>query len=499
MPSLALSATKRFTGSFWTPAHRARQALELVDSHLGTTWTDTHVVWDPACGGLNLTRPRTFSKLYASTLNADDLDAAANPEGTLFQFDFLNDPLTDLPAGLTTALRQRHPVVMLANPPYAQATDYDGAQKATVARTRVAHTMVGLGHARSELYTQFYYRAIQIAEHFGYERDFHLVFFSKTGYLTSPSFHAFRQRLTSRFGFRGGFLFNAGDFDGTSRTWGVAVAHWQLGAPARTPAFTLDDGVWEARSVDKNETLTAWLNEIPLDSKPDPAAPLTRNGLDPASPKAPLVMRRGWIGYLHNNGDNVQYSGKYTGLYSMGFGSAHGRDITPANLERATTVFSIRRSVHTDIATRGQLWIRDKDLFRAPADVPADIATNALVYALVDPQSRQTSLRNWHGHPRVRNEFYPFAGPGRDRIVHTLLRQRSLSAQAARVLSVWQDAVAAGIDVADPRLQADNWDAGWRQLSPAVGAQWRRRMADARLELGAHIAEWAYDEKLIAR
>ena len=127
---------RRMRGAFWTPLAWARRAHELLDAHLGPAWHEDFLVWDPACGGLNLTRPRAFAQLYASTLHVDEVDPAANPEAAaVFAFDFLNDPLSRLPAGLLAALRQRRPVVLLANPPYAQATDYEGARKASVAST----------------------------------------------------------------------------------------------------------------------------------------------------------------------------------------------------------------------------------------------------------------------------------------------------------------------------------------------------------------------------
>ncbi len=506
-------------GAFWTPLPRARRAHELLDAHLGPAWHEEMVVWDPACGGLNLTRERTFGELYASTLHPDELDPAANPEATVFTFDFLNDPLPRLPAGLLAALQERRPVVLLANPPYAQATDYEGARKASVASTAVAGEMAGLGHARSELYTQFYFRAMAIAAEFGYERDFHIVFFTKAGYLASPSFAAFTRALTSHFGFRGGFLFNAGEFDGTSRHWGVVLAHWELGAPSEPLAFpVLGTGagtVWRPRVVEKQSTISAWLAEIPVPRQRDPDAPLTTNGLDPAGPRAPLVMRRDWLGYLHNNGDNVQYSAKYTGLYSMGFGSAHGREVTAENIWRAAVVFAVRRAVHTDIEAHGLTWVRDKDVFRgpSPALLDEDFLTDCLVYSLVDNQSRQTSLRDWHGHRRIPNEFFPFSrasmgelgGEGPERLVHTLLEGRALTPEAARVLAVCRelvDATLAGrhaFHADNPRLQVINWDAGWRQVSAMVPGPARARLREAVRGLGATIAARAYADGVIAQ
>ena len=497
-------------GAFWTPLPLAKKAHELLDAHLGPDWHRRYVVWDPACGGLNLTRERRFGELYASTLHADELDPSANPEATVFTFDFLADRLEDLPAGLYDALSQRRPIVLLANPPYAQATDYEGAKKASVARTPTAELMLGMGHARSELYTQFYFRAARIAAEFGYERDFHVVFFSKAGYLTSPSFQHFREALCERFGFRGGFLVNAGEFEGASAHWGVVLAHWELGAQSAPLQFPVHDDtvLWCPRVVDKQQTLSAWLAEIPLADERDPAAPLTTNGLDPAGPRAPLVMRRGWLGYLHNNGDNVQYSAKYTGLYSMGFGSAHGRDVTRENIERAAVVFSLRRALHSDIAAHGLTWVRDKDMFRAPSPalLEESFYTDCLVYCLADSQSRQTSLRDWHGHPRIINEFFPFEIAGhRPRLMHDLLAGRPLSPAAGRVLELGRELVDAtwharpAFHTQDPRYQVINWDAGFRQLSPLLNEEQRGQLRTAVRALGATIAARAYADGVMLR
>ena len=186
--------------------------------------------------------------------------------------------------------------------------------------------------------------------------------------------------------------------------------------------------------VDKGDTISDWLAEIAISNTKETGYPLTKSGLDlPTSKSARCIPRQGWIGYVHNNGNNVQYSRKLTGMYSMGFVSANGCDITPDNLLRAAATFSIRRSVQEDIAAHNRLWVQDKDIFRAPSStLSADdtFLIDCLVYSLFDRQSNQTSLRDYdyNGNTfQVYNEFFPWSSDSIKQLAISAIKDEGLT------------------------------------------------------------------------
>lgn len=243
---------------------------------------------------------------------------------------------------------------------------------------------------------------------------------------------------------------------------------------------------------------------------------------------------------MQNQANNVQFSDKYTGMYSLGFSHAHGRDVTPDNLTRAAVTFSIRRSVQEVIAEQKLLWVRDKDIFTRPPEslLTHEFIADCMVYSLFDRQSNQTSLRNYEykGNTyRVVNEFFPFAqadivklaqeytnrtiesdavGEG-DRLMHTWLgdHDADISTEARNLLDlVWEIiessfAKCAVFDVVQPRFQVQTWDAGWAQINAMVFGRDRvdneiydkfyDKFRATRRELGNKIARAAMEEGVI--
>ena len=526
---------RRFTGDFWTPPRWVDKAHEYIENALGTDWKNSFVVVDPACGTLNLTRDYRFKELYASTLFQEELDIASdyNPEATKFQYDFLNDDMVlhddsmtadkalelaragklKMPLGLVEALAANKPIVFFANPPYGQATSHDGKkQKPGVSATAVTDLMEGLGHAKGELYTQFIWRTKELSKVFGYTSDFHFFFFGKNIY-PSPNFGKFVDDLTSEFTFKDGFMMNAGEFSGTSSMWGITFSHFEIGGTnQREFDYTVlksDSDLdinkianWRGRSVSKGETISDWFADIALPKDKDPNPILTKNGLEaPTSKNPPCVPCDGAIGYAHNNGNNVQFSDKYTGLYTMGFASAHGRDITKDNFTRAAVTFSIRRAVQETIAEQKLLWVRDKDIFTRPPEslLTPEFTADCVIYSLFDRQSNQTSLRDYEYEGktyRVINEFFPYSTTtmldlaqqhrnrtiegdltGEDeRFVHTWLEDHrdNLSGEALAVLELAWEIIENSFDkrathaAISPRYQVESWDAGWKQIAAMV-------------------------------
>ena len=529
---------RRFSGDFWTPPRWVDKAHEYIEAALGRDWKEHYVVYDPAAGTLNLTRDYLFDELYSSTLFQEELDIAAdyNPEATKFQYDFLNDDMVlhepdmtgekavelaragelKLPLALVEAMAANKPVVFFANPPYGQATSAMGkAHKPGVSATAVTDLMKDMGHAKSELYTQFIWRTKELAKIFGYTSDFHFFFFNKT-FLTSPSFGKFVDELTSEFTFHDGFMMNAGEFSGTSSAWGIVFSHFEVGGtnqqefPHDVLVSNKDMTIskftnWPGRSVKSRDTIMTWLKEVPI-GKDNVDFPVTRNGYDAPTGKVYVKPKDECFGYLLCKATNVQGSDSDTALFTMAYGNAHGRDVTPSNLTRAAVTFSIRRAVQEVIAEQKLLWVRDKDIFTRPPEslLTPEFVADCVVYSLFDRQSNQTSLRGYEYQGRtyrVVNQFFPWsresilelaqrhhnraveadATGDTDRHVYGWLADhaRDVSPEAAALMAVaWQVvcqsfAKRAAFDVIQPRFQVQTWDAGWAQIAAMSFGKWR--------------------------
>jgi len=528
---------RRFTGDFWTPPRWVDKAHEYIEKDLGEDWKQRYVVWDPAAGALNLTRDYKFGELYSSTLIREELEIASdyNPEGVKFQYDFLNDDMIlhdpgltaedivdmsrrgelKMPRGLVEALYANKPIVFFANPPYGSngnGTKADG-RKGGIAKTEVCDLMDGLGHARQELYTQFIWRTKELAKAFGYTSDFHFFYFFNKGFLTSPNFGKFVDDLTSEFTYRDGFMLNAGEFSGTSSTWGVVFSHFEIGG---TNQRTFDYSVmesnkdmsistladWVGRSVRRGETVSDWFADIDIPKEKQDQYPLTTNGFDvPTAKSIYCVPVKQAIGYMHNNGNNIQYSEKYIGLYSMGFAGAHGRDVTRDNFTRAAVTFSIRRSVQEVVSDQKLLWVRDKDIFTRPPEelLTPEFVADCVVYSLFDRQSNQTSLRDYEYNGktyRVINEFFPFSVHDMQQLAQkhrNTTIEADITGETDRFVYQWitdhhndlNEEAHALLDLAwhiletsfpkrpdhhtiHPRFQLQTWDAGWKQINALV-------------------------------
>jgi len=582
---------RRFHGDFWTPVIWVNKAHEMITESLGEDWKDNYTVWDPACGSKNLTRDYYFNNLYLSTLHEEELEISSdyNPEASgehTFAYDFLNDDVDvmhgenaytrdqmeamsdeelsrtfKMPVSLIRDLLAKKPFVFIGNPPYGSDGNMQSVNesKKSIADTKIRSLMLKNkkgGHAARELYTQFIYRVKIISDKFNYshEDEFHFFFFNK-GFLTSPNFSEFVFDLTAKFHFNRGFMINAGEFNGTSSSWGIIFSHWSLLGLKNQNVFNFnvlenkkgiikDIGHWSGEITGKYNTISSWLSEVEIPkNKTYENVPLTKNGLEKnTSANLYSKMSNDWIGYIANHANNVHKSDKYVGMYSMGAGSQVGWCITPNNLTRAAMTFSIRRSVQEDIAEHKLLWVRDKDIFTAPSEELSEdkvFTADCMVYSLFDRQSNQTSLRNfeYNGNSyRIINEFFPFSRDfikdlavqhrnlkvqqdvsveTKERIVYNWLQENEeyLSDEARDLLRIVKNiyevsfASRADYDHMHPRYQVQSWDAGWMQINRMVFGN--DRISDeylhlkpdfiaARKVLGKKIAQAAYDDGIIA-
>ena len=581
--TLIEEANRRFRGDYYTPENFTGKAHIYIGTSLNENWKNGYVVWDPAAGTKNLTRDYKFSDLYSSTLYEGELFSTKhyNKDNVAFQYDFLNDDmclhddtytLEDLKqmsdeeleetfkmdSGLLKKLINKEKIVLLGNPPYGQATSgQTNPHKAGAANTAIGELMrkEKLGHASGELYTQFYYRAQLLAEFFGYGKDeddeFHIFFFSSAKFLPSPSFGKFVDDLTSQFSFHGGFMLNAGEFNGTSTAWGIIFSHWSLNGDKKQKEFTFEvlesdpSGAikklsdWTAKRVDKGKSISDWIAGIET-GEVELAEPTTKNGFDaPDQPNTRCRMTKDALGYLSTDSSNIQGSEKGVGFYSFGFKRGNGRSVTRGNYIHSAVTFSIRRSVYELFSLKNSLWYHWEDTFTAPSEnlLTEEFIADCVVYSLFDSKSRQTSLRNYeyNGNTyRVENEFFPFSiqfvedsavkhknrniesdlvGES-ERFVYLWLEEHKddISPEAQALLDKAQELYEVTFKFRDdfakdePRYQTNSWDAGYAQIARlAFGndrinddfLEFKKDFYALRTKLGDKIAQAACDDGVI--
>ncbi|MDR1793355.1 MAG: hypothetical protein LBR36_07955 [Bacteroidales bacterium] len=528
---------RRFTGDFWTPKIWVDKAHELIENELGSDWKEKYIVWDAAAGTKNLTRDYKFSQLYCSTIHEEEIAISDiyNPEAVTFQYDFLNDDvwlhngkreITDalkMPLELYNALKEKRPMVFFMNPPYGSNGDNANRSgkrdKEGIAKSKINNIMLdnGIGaSAAQELYCQFIYRTQLLAKTFGYETDFHFFYFFNKGFLTSPSFASFTGKLCRQFSFEKGFMFNAGEFNGTSSTWGVIFSHWKLNLNTNPQnKFSFDvleskngkivkKGKWIGKCLNKKDVISNFIiSNKNTELLNNGRYPKTKNGIDIPDDKTQSrgKMYKSAFGYFHNCGNNIQFSDKYTGLYSMCFNHGDGQNITVENFEQCFITFAVRKSTLEVFREQDLLWVRDKDIFRRPSEKLqkskkwTEFVADCVVYSLFASGSNQTALRNYEYNGkqwRVNNEFFWLskskitelavkygnmatqidADGDTERFVYQWLSKdkNNISTEATQLLSFATELLEKSFVLREtyaqmyPQYHLNAWDAGWLQI-----------------------------------
>src|SRR5579884_1704047 len=231
---------RSFKGAFYTPLKVVDKAYDKLTETLGNNWQKDYIVWDMCCGVGNLevkhSNPRN---VYMSTLDEADVDVMKATKtcvaATRFQYDYLNDDITDdgtidysltnkIPQSLRDAIAKGKKILVLMNPPYAEATNADtisgGENKTGVAKTKwAAKGMEGFGKASNELYTQFIAR---IAKEIP---NATLATFSTLKYVIAPTLDDFRAAWNARY--LGGFVVNSKAFDGLKGSFPIGFLIWK--------------------------------------------------------------------------------------------------------------------------------------------------------------------------------------------------------------------------------------------------------------------------------
>lgn len=500
---------RSFKGAYYTPLRVVDRAYEMLETVLGENWQSEYFVWDMCCGVGNLevkhSNPR---KLFMSTLDAPDVDVMKATKTCVgahrFQYDYLNDDVAEdgsidysltekLPADLRNAIAGRRKILVLINPPYAEAANSTNTggngpimaeHKSGVASTAIGRSMGSYGYAARELFIQF---LVRISRELPTAT---VAMFSTLKYVNAPNFERFRGQWNARY--LGGFIVHSKAFDGLNGDFPIGFLVWatQQNAKARTPIGHITTAIYDKMANPIGErTFTntdgvALLNDwiVRPRANDTDALPL-KNAITPTTSTKDVRGTKwadGAIGSMICKGSDLQNAPQQTALLSSGYCSAGSLFVTETNLWQVACVFAARRLVkHT--------WINHNDQFLQPDQpIPDEFVSDALIYMLFNGKNLTAGANNlsWNGRKwSLVNHFIPFTetevdAPERfesDFMVR-YLRQYTLSSEAEAVLRagrfLWREYFST-TDVRTVRddLLLNRSDVGWYQIRKALASR----------------------------
>ncbi|TAJ69964.1 MAG: hypothetical protein EPO51_20805 [Phenylobacterium sp.] len=427
---------QKFKGAYYTPLHIVDKAYDELKATLGSNWQNRYIVWDMCAGVGNLeAKHSNLRNVYMSTLDQADVTImksnTAFSGAEIFQYDYLNDDITDfgeidydrsnkLPPALRKAIadanagiKDAKPILILINPPYAEAMNVENRMEAGsnaslkkgVASTRISHSMTGLGYASRELFVQFLYRIMLELP------SSKIAMFSKLKYVNAPNFEEFRRRWTAKY--LDGFVVHSRVFDGLKGDFPIGFLIWDLAK--NSPAQRIDTiALNRAGDVIAEKAFYRELPRPPLAewitrprSNRQPALPLN-NALTPTR-RTNDVRGRYWadgaIGSMICKGNDFQNAANATALLSSGYNSAGAFFVTRQNLWQAAIVFTVRRLIKPT-------WLNDRDQFLQPSQPLSDeFKSDCLIWMLFNGSNLAAGADGlrWNGRDwSLVNHFIPF-------------------------------------------------------------------------------------------
>ena len=498
---------RSFKGAYYTPLAVVDKAYDTLAATLGKNWQKDYIVWDMCCGVGNLevkhSNPRN---IYMSTLDEADVDVMKATKTCVaaqrFQYDYLNDDIDDfgqidysltnkVPAGLRQAIAEGKKILVLINPPYAEATsggntavDAEATSKEGVAKTKLAATaMASYGKASNELFMQFVARiALEIP-------TATLAMFSKLKYVNAPTLDVFRQAWNATY--LDGFVVHCQAFDGLKGNFPIGFLVWKTNQKtakkrgiSEITTEVLDRnaqaiGQKSFFNLPNDQLLTNWIDR-PKTNKQD-VVPL-KNAVIPATATKDLRGTQwsdGAIAYFLSGGNDLQHANQQTVIFSSGYGSARGYFVNPENLLQVSIIFAVRRLVKPT-------WLNDRDQFLQPTEpLTNEFKSDCLLWMLFNGSNLTASADKleWNGKNwSIVNHFIPYTedevganGRFESDFMVKYLAGLKLSPEAKAVLAtgktLWQayfkDIDKDGRTVRD-ELKLNRPDVGWYQIRNAL-------------------------------
>ncbi len=495
-----------FKGAFYTPLHVVDKAYDLLHRVLGKKWQQEYLVWDMCCGVGNLeVKHSNHRNLFMSTLDAPDVNVMKATKtcaaAQRFQYDYLNDDITDfgeidysltnkVPQALRDAVVDGKKILVLINPPYAEAMKADNIaenedkseSKKGVAGTRVGSCMDTAGYASRELFTQF---LIRIAKEMPTAT---VAMFSTLKYVNAPNFEKFRERWNADY--FGGFVVHSKAFDGLNGNFPIGFLVWKTNNKAgakRTPITKVLTEVLDKNAtpigekVFFNVSASKLMGDWIMRPKPNAvdALPL-KSAITPTTSTKDVRGKKwadGAVGGMVCGGSDMQHAHISTWLQSSGYCSAGGFLVTETNLWQVAVAFTARLVIK-------KTWLNDRDQFLAPDEpLPAEFETDCLIWMLFHNQNLTASADGvvWNGRSwSIVNHFIPYSesevgspDPFESDFIRKVLVKRRFSREAKAVLSAGCSVWSAYFKEKDARtvrehLRLNRADVGWYQIRNAL-------------------------------
>ena len=489
-----------FKGAFYTPLAVVDKAYDKLTETLGNNWQKEYIVWDMCCGVGNLeVKHSNHRNIYMSTRDQPDIDIMKATKTCVaaqrFQYDYLNDDIADdgsidysltnkIPESLRKAIADKKKILVLINPPYAEAGSSLGKDaKGDVSKTTIAEkAMSNYGKASNELFTQFIARiALEIP-------TATVAIFSKLKYINGTNFKDFRDVWNAYY--LGGFIVHSKSFEGLKGNFPIGFLIWKTnqnsGKNIEIDEINTEVLDKDARSIGEkifynlsnDSYLNVWL------SRPKPnnveVIPL-KNTISPYTAKKYLNK---WsdsaIGYCWCQNNDLQHTSQQTALFSSVWGDGHGFYINSENLWKAAIIFSVRRLIKPT-------WINDRDQFLQPAEeLTEEFKTDCLVWMLFNGSNLTASANDLEWNDKkwsIVNHFIPFTEEevnAPDRFESDFMVQymsdKTFSAEAKAVLEEGKILWKAYFDHTDVRsvrdeLKLNRPDVGWYQIRKTLQAR----------------------------
>ena len=520
--SLIPTDERSFKGAYFTPLHVVEKAYELLNRTLGKNWQRDYIVWDMCCGVGNLeTKHSNHRNIFMSTLDQADVDvmkaAKTCRAATRFQYDYLNDDITDdgkidytltekIPQSLRTAIAEAKAgkdaagkpakkILVLINPPYAEATNADNTAKGAgdaenktgVAKTKFASVaMEKYGKASNELFTQFLARIVQEIP------NVTIAMFSTLKYVNAPNFEEFRKNISIKY--LDGFIVHSKSFDGLKGDFPIGFLIWKTFKeytefPAEISCEVLDKdakpiGQKYFYNIPNDQYLNVWIKRPKINS--EDAIPLS-NCITVSPMSKPRV--KNWsdnaIAYMCTGTNDLQNAASYTFILSSVAGRGNGLFVTPENLWKCAVLFTVQKIIpHT--------WINHNDQFLQPnSELSDEFKSDCLVWMLFNGKNLTAGADNlvWDNREwSITNHFIPYTedevnAPDRfesdfmvryiEKLPHLSGTDSPFSSEARAVLEEGKILWRAYFSATDERTVRDKYklnrsDAGWYQIRGAL-------------------------------
>ncbi|WP_204378300.1 hypothetical protein [Hymenobacter lapidarius] len=350
---------RSFKGAYYTPLHVVDKAYDKLTDLLGKSWQRDYLVWDMCCGVGNLeVKHSNHRNIYMSTLDAADVDVMKATKtcaaATRFQYDYLNDDIAEdgsidyrltnkVPAALRNAIADGKKILVLINPPYAEAANSQGNEgKTDVATTKIAKGMVGYGFASRELFTQFLVRI-------SHEMPTATVaMFSTLKHVVAPNFEKFRILWNAVY--MDGFVIHSKAFDGIKGNFPIGFLIWKLNQNAKnkTPITEIvaevltksGEPIGEKRfyNISSMSFLGNWMPRLKTNTTNIPL----KNAVTPQLNHAKVTA---WIdtaiGYMYCNSNDMQNAATQTAITSSVFSTGNGFYVLRENLWQVAIILAV--------------------------------------------------------------------------------------------------------------------------------------------------------------